>query len=69
MRVNVRNDKNQLIGFCDEHDGITNAIHLRKGYSGRYVKASDITYDKNGKVFCHGDGSSCLIRFADKGYL
>lgn len=69
MRVEIKNNKNQPIGWCNESGGDIQAMHLRKGFVGRYSKSSNITFDKNGKIYCYGDGAQCLIRDADRGYL
>lgn len=69
MRVNVKDDKNKIIGWLSTNNGVTQALHNTKGYCGRYVHASDITFDKNGKIFCYGDGAQSLIRFVHRGLL
>lgn len=65
-RKDIKNKNNMLIGWTNELSDIIQAYHLRKGYVGRYVKSSDITYDRNGRIYCFGDGSSDLVREADR---
>ena len=69
MKVEIRNNKNQPIGWVDDSGGNKQAMHIRKGYVGRYIKNSNITFDKAGKIYCYGDGAQCLVRDADRGYL
>ena len=66
MKTEVRNNKNIIIGWCIDYPDIVQAMHIRKGYVGRYVKNSNITFDKQGKIYCFGDGTQSLIRDADK---
>lgn len=62
MRREVRNKNNLIIGWCEDYTDIIQAIHIRKGFVGRYVKPSNITFDKRGKIYCYGDGTASLIR-------
>lgn len=64
-RTDVFNDKNMPIGFMLEYNECINGMHLKKGYVGRYQKSSNITFDKNGKIFCFGNGLDALIRKID----
>lgn len=55
-----------LIGWTTDYSDSVQASHINKGYVGKYVKSSNITFDKQGKIFCYGDGTQCLVRLADK---
>ena len=66
-RKEVKNKYNLVIGWIDDRSGgIYTATHRSKGYVGRYVESSNITFDKSGKIYCYGDGLSDLIREADR---
>lgn len=62
----IRNEKNMIIGWCKEYPDRIIATHYRKGYVGSYNKGTDTTFDKNGRIYCYGDGSSDLVRQADR---
>lgn len=62
MKTEIRNNKNIIIGWCTDYPDVVLATHIRKGYVGRYVKSSNITFDKQGKIYCFGDGTQSLIR-------
>jgi len=62
MRRDVRDSRNIIIGFIEDDGYIKIATHLKKGYAGRYVSSSNITFDKSGRIFCFGDGTDSLIR-------
>lgn len=62
----VRNEKNMIIGWCQEYPDRILATHFKKGYLGCYTKGTDTTTDRLGKIFCYGDGTSDLIRKADR---
>ena len=55
-----------IIGWCTDYPDVIQAIHIKKGYVGRYVKSSNITFDKQGKIYCFGDGTQSLIRDQNK---
>ena len=56
-----------IIGWCTEYPDRIIATHIRKGYLGCYTKGTDTTVDvKTGKIYCYGDGTSDLIRQADR---
>ena len=61
-RIEVRNRLNNIIGWCEDYSDIVQAIHIKKGYVGRYVKSSNITFDKQGKIYSYGDATQSLIR-------
>jgi len=61
-RIEVRNKYNIIIGWCDDFTDMVQATHLKKGYVGRYVKSSNITYDRQGKIYAYGDATQSLIR-------
>lgn len=66
-RKEIKNKYNLIIGWIDEREGgISTATHIKKGYVGRYVKSSNLTLDKSGRIYCYGDGLSDLIREADR---
>lgn len=58
----VRDKNNMIIGWCRDQGSTIQAISIRRGYCGYYNKSSNITFDKNGAVYCYGDGTCCLIR-------
>lgn len=62
----IRNRKNMLIGWCKEYPDRIIAIHYRKGLVGNYNKGTDTTTDSRGRIYCYGDGTSDLIREADR---
>lgn len=62
----VRNKNNMLIGRLEDVGDVIIAIHIKKGYVGRYNKSSNITFDKQGKIFCYNDGTVALILDADR---
>lgn len=64
-RTEVRNNKNLIIGWCDDFGSEITAFHMRKGFVGRYVKSSNLTLTSKGSVYCYGDGTQSLIRDAD----
>ena len=55
-----------IIGWIDDSSDQQRATHLTKGYVGYYSKYSDITFDKDGRIYCHGFGLTDLIREADR---
>lgn len=65
----VRNAKNMIIGWCQEYPDRILATHFKRGYVGCYTKGTDTTTDRLGKIFCYGDGTTDLIRAADRGDL
>lgn len=58
----VRNAFNMTIGTLQEYSDRIVATHYRKGYAGYYSKGSDTTFDRSGRIYCRGDGTSDLIR-------
>jgi len=62
MRTEVRNNQNIIIGYINDTGTEKIATHIRKGFAGRFVKSSNITFDKSGRIFCFGDGTDSLIR-------
>jgi len=66
-RQDVRNNINLVIGWINDFPDSKTAFHLKKGYVGRYNKASNITFDKNGKIYCYGEDLQSLIREAERG--
>lgn len=64
--LEVKDNRNMIIGWCRDTGDTIQATHRTKGFVGRYVKSSNITYDKYGKLFCYGDGTQSLIRDADR---
>ncbi len=65
-RIDIKNNKNMLVGWVNDIGDCIQGFHLRKGYVGRYVKSSDLTFDKNGRIYCYGNGVSDLVREADR---
>ncbi len=66
MEIRVRNKYNFPIGYIkDQGDRISGYLYTR-GYCGFYSKSSDITFDKNGQVFCYGNGIDALVREMSK---
>ncbi len=66
-RQDVKNNKNIIIGWINDFPDSKTAFHLRKGYVGRYNKNTDITFDKNGRIYCYGEDLQSLIREAERG--
>lgn len=64
--VEVRNQYNMIIGWVRDYGDRKVATHIRKGYMGSYTKASNITMDKDGRIYCYGDGLQDIIRSADR---
>jgi intein-encoded DNA endonuclease-like protein len=60
--ITVRDSKNSIIGWCRDYGDRVNAIHFKKGLVGFYIKASNITFDGSGKIYCFGDGTTSLVR-------
>ena len=54
------------IGWVKEYNDRKVATHYRRGYVGSYIKNSDLTLDKTGRIYCYGDGTQDLIRQADR---
>lgn len=66
QRKSIRNAYNMTIGWLSDYPDRIIATHFRKGYAGYYSKGSDTTFDKNGKIYCRGDGTSDLIRLLER---
>ncbi len=66
METRVRDKYNMIIGYIRGDDNRQTGIHVRKGYCGYYLKSADLTFDKNGQVYCYGNGLDSLIREANK---
>lgn len=64
--IAVKDRYNMTIGWVRDYGDRSIAIHIRKGYVGSYVKSSNITTDKDGKIYCYGDGLQDLIRSSDR---
>jgi len=62
----VKDKNNVPIGYVRTSDTEKQAINYNKGYVGYYSIFSDITFDKNGKIYCYGDGTTSLVRDASK---
>ena len=54
------------IGFTRDIGNEIQAFHITKGLLGRYVKSSDITFSTAGGIYCFGDGTSDMIREAER---
>ena len=65
MRKEIRDDKNLIIGWVNDIGNQIQAQHRLKGIVGFYNKSSGITFQQNGKIFCYGDGTDCLVRLAE----
>lgn len=65
MRRDILDKNRMIIGFLDITEGFVTAYHIRKGYCGRYVVSSDITFDRDGKMYTFGDATETLIRNAE----
>ena len=63
----VKDNRNMTIGWVRDYSDRKVATHMRKGYVGSYIKNTGITVDAKGKIYCYGDGSTDLVRSADKG--
>ena len=68
-REDIRNRNNLRIGWVQDDGSMLRAYHLSKGAVGWYNKGTDITFDKSGRIYCYGNGTCCLIRDVDRGYL
>lgn len=66
-RREIRDKLNRYIGWLDDSGDMVRAYHVRKGYLGWYSKSANKTYEKNGKIYCFGDGASDLVREAERG--
>lgn len=64
-RKEVRNNKNVIIGYCNDYGDKIDAIGFRKGYLGFYNKNTNITFDKTGRIYCYGDATAELVRNAE----
>ena len=62
MEIQVRDNKNFIIGTCVDNGNTIRATHIRKGYAGVYYKSTNMTMDRFGKLYCYGDGTKSLIR-------
>lgn len=65
-RREIRNNNNMIIGWIDDSSDQQRAFHLTKGYVGYYAKSPDITFDKDGRIYCYGFGLADLIREAER---
>ncbi len=61
-RVVVKDSRNMIIGYVSDMGDRKVATHFKKGYAGFYLKSTDQTFDKNGKIYSYGDSTQCLIR-------
>ena len=66
MRTDIRDNLNFIIGWLNDIGSQIQAFHRTRGYVGYYNKSTNLTFTKEGKIFCYGDGAQCLIRFADR---
>lgn len=63
--TNIRNNRNQIIGYVrDDGDKLT-AWHFKKGVVGFYIKKSNLTLDSKGKIFTYGDAAASLVYMAE----
>lgn len=62
MELKVRNKYNIVIGWVRTYGKIHQAISLKKGYVGQYNEVTDITLDKDGKIFAYGNATDTLVR-------
>ena len=65
----IRNGRNMIIGWTQEYPDRIIAVHYKKGYVGCYSKGADVTTEVSGKIYCYGDGSTDLVRIADKEFI
>lgn len=69
MAIKVYNNHNQPIGFMNESSTSMTGISNKRGYVGYYQKNGGggygITFTKDSRVFCYGNGLDTLIRLAD----
>lgn len=65
-RKEVRDNRNIIIGYCEEYSDRINAQSFKAGLVGFYIKSSNITFDRFGKIYCYGDATSELVRAASK---
>ena len=66
MEREIRDKNNLIIGWCRDIGGQIQAIHIKKGYVGNYIKSSNITFDKNGRIYSYDDATSSLVRDAER---
>ena len=64
--ITVRNNVNMPIGWVRDYKDRKIATHFKKGYVGTYIFSSDLTLDKNGRIYCYGDGTQDLVRQAER---
>lgn len=69
MRTEIRNDKNQIIGWLNDLGNQIQAQHRLKGIVGFYNKNSNITFYMNSKIYCFGNGAQCLVRDAERNLI
>ena len=62
----IKNNVGMPIGFTRDLGPEIQAYHITKGYLGKYVKVSDITFKLSGGIYCYGDGCSDMIREAER---
>ena len=62
----IKNHVGAPIGFVRDNGYEIQAFHITKGYLGNYVKASDITFKAGGGIYCFGDGTSDMVREAER---
>lgn len=64
----LKDDRGFPIGEVRYQNGNGTGIGYRSpSFIGSYVKYSDITFDNNGRIYCHGDGLASLVRETMKG--
>ena len=66
QQTEIKNNMNITIVLCRDMGSQIQAISFKKGYVGYYHKASNITFDKNGKLYAFGDATQTLVREAAK---
>lgn len=69
--VKVLNNHDQPIGFINVNSTNMTGISNKKGFVGFYQTGggggSGITFTKDSRIFCYGNGLDSLIRLAEAG--
>ena len=67
----LKNEKNYPIGEVRyiDNGNATGICYRSPTFAGSYIKSSDLTFDSDGRIYCHGDGLASLIREMMRGKI
>lgn len=65
-RTEIRDRLNRYIGWLDDDGDMIRAYHVRLGYLGYFNRSANKTFEKNGRIYCYGNGASDLVREAER---